>query len=113
MIRFHKVYFESILLNLLTNALKYRSPSRPLYLQISTKTIKDKIELTFEDNGIGLDVNRHRERIFGFYQKFHDNSDSKGLGLYLVKSQMEELGGTVAIESEVDKGTRLILSFKI
>jgi PAS domain S-box-containing protein len=110
-INFHKVYFESILSNLLTNAIKYRSPVRCLQINIATHIVDDRIVLTFEDNGIGLDVERHKNRLFGFYQKFHDNPDSKGLGLYLVKSQMEELGGTVAIESKLNEGTKLILTF--
>jgi PAS domain S-box-containing protein len=110
-INFHKVYFESILSNLLTNAIKYRSPVRRLSINIATHIVDNRIVLTFEDNGIGLDVERHKNRLFGFYQKFHDNSVSKGMGLYLVKSQMEELGGTVVIESKLNEGTKLILTF--
>jgi PAS domain S-box-containing protein len=111
-IKFHKAYFESILMNLLTNAIKYRSPSRRLKINVSTKIANDKVVLTFKDNGIGFDLERHKDRIFGFYQKFHNHPDSKGLGLFLVKSQMEDLGGTVDMESFPDAGTTLILTFK-
>ncbi|MHB8209398.1 sensor histidine kinase [Mucilaginibacter sp.] len=110
-INFHKVYFDSIISNLFTNAIKYRSPVRRLHINVATCIVDNQVVLTFEDNGIGLDVERHKNRIFGFYQKFHDNPDSKGLGLYLVKSQMEKLGGTVAIESKLNEGTKLILTF--
>jgi PAS domain S-box-containing protein len=111
-IKFHKAYFESILMNLVTNALKYRSPSRELKISVGTRIQDDRVVLTFKDNGIGFDLERHKERIFGFYQKFHNHPDSKGLGLFLVKSQMEDLGGTVDMESFPDAGTTLILTFK-
>jgi PAS domain S-box-containing protein len=111
-IRFHKAYFESILMNLVTNALKYRSPLRSLKIFVATKIQGERTVLTFKDNGIGFDLERHKDRIFGFYQKFHNHPDSKGLGLYLVKSQMEDLGGTVDINSFPDAGTTLTLTFK-
>lgn len=111
-IKFHKAYFESILMNLLTNAIKYRSPLRKLKISVDTKIHDNRIVLTFKDNGIGFDLERHKDRIFGFYQKFHNHADSKGLGLFLVKSQMEDLGGTVEMESFPDVGTTLTLTFK-
>lgn len=111
-IRFHKAYFESILMNLFTNSIKYRSPTRQLKIDISTKLQDGRIVLTFRDNGIGFDLERHKDRVFGFYQKFHNHPDSKGLGLFLVKSQMEELGGTVDMKSFPDAGTTLTLSFR-
>jgi PAS domain S-box-containing protein len=111
-IKFHKAYFESILMNLLTNAIKYRSPNRKLKIEVATKIQEDRVVMTFRDNGIGFDLERHKDRIFGFYQKFHNHPDSKGLGLFLVKSQMEDLGGTVDMESFPDAGTTLTLSFK-
>jgi PAS domain S-box-containing protein len=111
-IKFHKAYFESIIMNLLTNAIKYRAPDRQLIVEIDTRLVDSRIVLTFKDNGTGFDLERHRDRIFGFYQKFHNHPDSKGLGLYLVKSQMEDLGGTVDIKSIPNVGTTLILNFK-
>lgn len=112
-IRFHKAYFESILMNLFTNSIKYRSPTRQLKIDISTRLQNGKIVLTFRDNGIGFDLERHKDRVFGFYQKFHNHPDSKGLGLFLVKSQMEELGGTVDMKSFPDAGTTLTLTFRM
>lgn len=107
----NKAYLESILLNLLTNAIKYRNPSKKLNVVISTKTRQDKIIMTFEDNGIGIDLQRNKDKIFGLYQRFHNYPDSKGLGLYLVKSQVETMGGTIEVQSEVDKGTKFTLTF--
>ncbi len=108
----NKAYLESILLNLFTNAIKYRSPKRILRIFVSSKEIGNQIILVFKDNGIGIDLERNGDKIFGLYQRFHNYSDSKGLGLYLVKSQVESMGGTISVESEVDKGTTFTITFK-
>jgi signal transduction histidine kinase len=108
----NKAYFESILINLLTNALKYKSENRKLKITITANETDDTVYLTFKDNGIGIDLERNRDKVFGLYQRFHNYPDSKGLGLYLVKSQVETMGGTISIESEVNKGTTFTLTFK-
>ena len=108
----NKAYIESILLNLLTNSIKYKSENRKLKITVIGEQIDDKIYLTFEDNGIGIDLERNKDKVFGLYQRFHNYADSKGLGLYLVKSQVESMGGTISIESEVNKGTLFTLTFK-
>lgn len=108
----NKAYLESILLNLLTNSIKYRSKDRKLKITISANQTEDSIILTFKDNGIGIDLERNRDKVFGLYQRFHNYPDSKGLGLYLVKSQVETMGGTISIDSEVNKGTSFTLIFK-
>lgn len=108
----NKAYIESILLNLLTNSIKYRSEDRKLKITISANQTEDNITLTFKDNGIGIDLERNRDKVFGLYQRFHNYPDSKGLGLYLVKSQVETMGGTISIDSEVNKGTSFTLIFK-
>ena len=68
--------------------------------------------MIFKDNGIGIDLERNRTKVFGLYQRFHNYPDSKGLGLYLVKSQVETMGGTIEIDSEVNIGTTFTLTFK-
>lgn len=108
----NKPYIESILLNLLTNALKYKSDSQKLKITITTSQQADTTILKFKDNGIGIDLKRHRAKVFGLYQRFHNYPDSKGLGLYLVKSQVEAMGGSIKIESMVNKGTTFTLTFK-
>jgi len=108
----NKSYLESILLNLLTNSLKYKSETRKLKINITASRHGDNILLIFKDNGIGIDLERNRDKIFGLYQRFHDYPDSKGLGLYLVKSQVETMGGTINVESQVDVGTTFTLTFK-
>lgn len=108
----HKAYLESIILNLLTNSIKYRSLERNAIISIELLDKKDSMELIFEDNGIGIDLSKYKDKLFGLYQRFHNYPDSKGLGLYLVKSQIESMGGSIEIESEVDKGTRFRINFK-
>lgn len=109
---FTSTYLESILLNLFTNAIKYKSPKRKLKINISSSNIDGFVVLKFEDNGIGIDTNKYRDKLFKLYQRFHDNPDGKGLGLYLIKSQIEALGGTISIESKVGKGTTFIMKFR-
>ncbi|WP_238567965.1 PAS domain-containing protein [Flavobacterium sp. ASV13] len=108
----NKAYIESILLNLLTNSIKYKSENRKLKISIIAEQIDNKAILTFKDNGIGIDLERNRDKVFGLYQRFHNYPDSKGLGLYLVKSQVETMGGIITIESEVNKGTTFTITFK-
>jgi PAS domain S-box-containing protein len=111
-IEFNHSYLESILLNLLTNAIKYKSPGKKPLIKISTKPVEEGVKLYFCDNGLGIDLERYGDRIFGLYQRFHDHADSKGLGLYIVNSQVRAMGGSIEVESEVDKGTTFIITFK-
>ncbi len=108
----NKSYLESIFLNLLTNAIKYRDPNRQLRVTIATKVVDDNLIITFKDNGIGIDLEKNMDKIFGLYQRFHNYPDSKGLGLYLVKSQVESMGGTISVASTVGKGTTFTIVFK-
>ncbi|WP_247235630.1 PAS domain S-box protein [Telluribacter sp. SYSU D00476] len=109
---FDKLYLESIFMNLLSNSIKYRSFNRRLSISISTKNEGDSVRLIFSDNGIGIDLARYRERLFGFNQRFHDRPDSKGFGLYLVKSQVESMGGSIEVESQVEVGTTFTITIQ-
>ncbi|WP_062543124.1 PAS domain S-box protein [Rufibacter tibetensis] len=104
-------YLHSILLNLLTNAIKYRSPDRDLHIDVKAENVNGKQTLYFSDNGLGIDLNRFGERIFGLYQRFHYHKDSKGMGLYIAHSQAKAMGGNLSVQSEVDKGATFILEF--
>jgi len=108
---FNLAYFESIIQNLLSNAIKYRHPNRIPIIDIDSKTTDKKITITIKDNGLGLDLNKYGEDVFGLYRTFHNNENSEGVGLYLIKNQIEALNGTIDIESTVDVGTSFILSF--
>jgi PAS domain S-box-containing protein len=106
-------YLESIILNLLTNSLKYKSPSRPLEIDISFFKKGGYYVFIFKDNGLGIDLSKHGEKIFGMYKTFNGNLDAKGLGLFIIKTQIETLGGKIEVESEVDQYTAFKVYFKI
>lgn len=111
-ITINKAYMESIILNLVSNALKYRSPEKTPKITIKAFDKDNFVNLVIKDNGIGIDLEKNHDKIFGLYQRFHDHPDSKGLGLYLVKSQIEAMGGSIEVESQVNKGTQFTLTFK-
>ncbi|MDP9078922.1 MAG: PAS domain S-box protein [Bacteroidota bacterium] len=106
---YDQAYLDSILLNLLTNAIKYRDQQRPLCIEIKAWANKDKIKLTVRDNGRGIDIDRNGEKLFGMYSTFHGNDDARGIGLFLVKSQVEVMGGSIAASSKPGKGTTFTL----
>jgi signal transduction histidine kinase len=106
-------YVESILYNLISNAIKYRDPDRLLKLEIVSFITNSFVCVEITDNGLGIDMTMHRDNLFNLYKRFHQHVEGKGLGLYLVKTQMEALGGRIEVESEVNKGTRFVLYFNI
>ncbi|GAB3513990.1 sensor histidine kinase [Emticicia fontis] len=98
-------YIESILLNLLTNAIKYRHPDRKPNIHIRSEHTDKYLILKIEDNGMGIDLNLHGQKLFGMYKTFHTNKDARGLGLFIVKNQIDAMGGKIEAESKVDKGS--------
>jgi len=111
-IRTVKPYLESILYNLISNAIKYRDSSRIPAIQIKTEKLENEICLRVADNGLGIDLAAFRDKLFTLYSRFHIHLEGKGLGLYLVKTQITALGGRIEIESEVNKGTTFSVYFK-
>lgn len=101
----------SILYNLISNAIKYRSPLRALQLRIKTRKENTNVVLEVSDNGMGMNLEQFSRSIFGLYKRFHTHTDGKGLGLYLVKLQIESLGGKVEVASELNAGTTFKVSF--
>lgn len=110
-VNFNKSYLESIFLNMLTNAIKYAHPDRAPQISITATATNDTIQLVFADNGLGFDIDKVKGKIFGLYQKFHNHPDSKGIGLYLVYSQVVSLGGNIKVESKIDVGTTFTITF--
>lgn len=104
-IHYPKTHINSIIQNMLTNAIKYRSPKRPLIVSIRTYKKEHYTCLEIADNGIGIDMNKFGSKLFGIYQRFHDAPNSKGLGLYIVKTQVEQMGGYIKVNSKVNHGT--------
>nr|WP_315161009.1 PAS domain S-box protein [uncultured Flavobacterium sp.] len=106
---YNPAYMQSIFLNLISNAIRYSHSDRKPEITIDFYTEKDKKVLQISDNGIGIDLNKNGDKIFGMYKTFSTNSDSKGIGLFITKNQIDAMGGSISVESEPYKGT----TFKI
>lgn len=104
-------YLESIILNLVTNAIKYRKSENP-YLKIECKIISDFCQISFEDNGIGIDLKKHKNKLFGMYKVFHHHPEARGIGLFITKNQIEAMGGKIEVESKVNVGTKFTIYLK-
>ncbi|PRZ23997.1 PAS domain-containing sensor histidine kinase [Flavobacterium granuli] len=102
-------YLESILLNLFTNAIKYKSPNRTTILEIDYEVKEQYTIISFKDNGLGINLEKNGHKIFGMYKTFHDHSDARGIGLFITKNQIEAMKGKIEVESEVGVGS----TFKI
>jgi len=105
-INYIPAYLESIFQNLLTNSLKYRSPDRIPVIKCRSSREGINTYLYFEDNGVGIDMERYGDSVFGMYKTFHHNPEAKGIGLFITRNQIEALGGTISIDSKVNEGTK-------
>ncbi len=105
-------YLHSIFYNLLTNSIKYRTPGIPPAIGIRSETRAGTLVITFEDNGLGIDLVKKGEQVFGLYKRFHHHIEGKGMGLFLVKTQVELLGGKISIESKENAGTKFTITFE-
>ena len=110
-VKFSNIYLESIMQNLLSNALKYRSPKRIPVIRFETKADENGMELLVSDNGLGIDMKKYGSKIFGLNKIFHEHPDAKGIGLFITKAQIEGMGGEITVTSEVDKGTTFRVFF--
>ncbi|RHX79231.1 PAS domain-containing sensor histidine kinase [Leptospira yasudae] len=110
-VRCNASYMESILLNFLTNAVKYRHPDRVPEIILSAAYEKNRLVLSITDNGLGIDMNKNGDKLFGMYKTFHNNRDAKGIGLFITKNQVEAMGGRIEVESKLNVGTtfRIVL----
>ncbi len=110
-IEYPGIYLESIFLNLLSNAIKYRSSERLLHINIEITLAGGELILKVTDNGEGIDLVKYGDKLFGFYKTFHTSKDSKGIGLFITKTQIEAMGGSIEVESEINKGTTFKVIF--
>ncbi|GEO04507.1 hypothetical protein AAE02nite_21710 [Adhaeribacter aerolatus] len=109
----NKGYLYSIIYNLISNAISYRAISRQLHLLIKViKTRNGEIVLRISDNGSGMDLDKVKGQLFKLYKRFNTKVEGKGMGLFLVKYQVEALNGTIVVESQVDEGTIFTITFR-
>lgn len=106
-----KSYLQSIFFNLITNSIKYRRHDFAPVIEIYSEKSNEGIKITYKDNGLGIDLAKKGKSIFGLYQRFHPHIEGKGMGLFMVKTQVELLGGKITVLSEVAKGTQFTLEF--
>ena len=100
-----RAMLQSTLYNLLSNAIKFRSPERNLRVVATSRLVDGKAIIEVMDNGLGFDTRLHKEKMFKLYKRFHSHVEGRGIGLYLIKAQIEVLHGTIEVESELDHGT--------
>lgn len=110
-INYNETYLESIMINLISNSLRYSSEKREPNIIIKSKITGNKKQLIISDNGLGIDLKKHGHKLYGLNKVFHRHKDSKGVGLYIIKKQIESLKGSIECQSEVDKGTTFIITF--
>jgi signal transduction histidine kinase len=106
-------YLHSIFYNLICNSIKYRKPNEDPVIHITSKLSSAHIELLFTDNGIGIDLEKYGKKLFGLYKKFNEEKEGKGMGLFLVKTQVEALGGNIDVRSEPGKGCEFRIQLPI
>ena len=108
-INYNPAYLESVLYNIISNSIRYKHPSRKPLIKIKLVVENNIKILEISDNGIGIDLVRNGDKIFGMYKTFSNNADSRGIGLFITKNQIDAMGGNITVESELNKGT----TFKI
>ena len=82
-------------------------------IEITSRRVSDKIQLYFKDNGLGIDLGKRGDQVFGLYKRFHNHVEGKGMGLFMVKTQVESMGGKISIVSEVNQGTEFRIEFEL
>ncbi len=108
-VHYPNIYLESILINLLSNALKYRHPARRPEILIESYDQSGNLFLKVSDNGLGLDLKRYGNQVFKLRKTFHVNPESRGIGLFMIKNQIEAMGGEIHMESQPNIGTSFIV----
>jgi PAS domain S-box-containing protein len=104
-------YLRTILYNLISNALKFREPSRPLYIQVLTRTENNYTVLEVTDNGLGIDASQ-KEKIFSMFRRMHSHVEGSGIGLYIVRRIVENRGGKIQADSSLGRGTTIRIYLK-
>ncbi|MGV3547781.1 MAG: PAS domain S-box protein [Pedobacter sp.] len=108
---FNKAYLESVLLNLISNALRYSHALRRPVIEINCEPLGGGYMFSITDNGVGIDLAKNGDKMFGLNQTFHGNSDARGFGLFITKNQIEAMGYSIDVESTLGEGTTFKILF--
>jgi signal transduction histidine kinase len=111
-VNYNPAYLESILLNFIFNAIRYSHPERRPLISLKSYRENDQVVLEVSDNGIGIDLDKFGDQLFGMYKTFTENPDSKGLGLFISKNQIDAMNGMVTVQSVLNEGTTFKIYFK-
>jgi signal transduction histidine kinase len=109
----HRAYLYSIFYNLLSNAVKYRAAGRALRVRVSAAAEPNQgVRVVVEDNGSGFDTAKAGPDVFRLYKRFHTTQPGRGMGLYLVKTHVETMGGQIEVSSTVNVGTQFVMHLR-
>jgi len=111
-VKFNPAYLESVLLNFISNAIRYKHPDRKPIIELNSYIENNYQVLEIKDNGIGIDLNKNREKLFGMYKTFTNNAESRGIGLFISKNQIDTMNGKIEVESTLNEGTTFKIYFK-
>lgn len=111
-VNFNQAYLESVLLNFTSNAIKYAHKDRLPMVEFTFLIENGNKVLSIKDNGLGIDLDRYKDSLFGLYKTFHQNEDAKGFGLYISKYQIEAMNGSVSVESKLGEGSTFKIHFR-
>lgn len=112
MVNYNPAYLESVLLNFLSNTIKYSHPDRNPVITLDCFIENKQTVLCIADNGIGIDLKKNRDKLFGMYKTFNNQPDSRGIGLFITKNQVDAMGGNIQVESTLGEGTKFKIYFK-
>lgn len=108
-----KSYLNSILYNLISNSIKYRKPDQEPLISIKSARTNGSVVINYSDNGLGIDLEKYGDKVFGLYKRFHPHKEGRGMGLFMVKTQVETLGGKINIESQAGAGTSFTIELPV
>ncbi len=112
-VNYNRAYLQSVLINIISNAVRYcKKTDDDRFIKFNYYEENDFSVLEIQDNGIGINMHRNKDKIFGLYKTFSNNKDAKGIGLFITKNQIEAMGGKIEVQSEINKGTLMRIYFK-
>ena len=104
-------FLKNIFIQLISNSIKFRSRKESLRIKVRTKVKNKRKLLVFKDNGVGIDMNKQADYIFKMFESTDASGESQGIGLFVLKNQVESLGGDVMVKSKLKKGTSFTIKF--